>query len=181
MFRRFRNQTQQANLLNPAQLQTLNRANQLVAAGQPDQAAPLFAGLASTMETTNHPRRAANLHAQAAHAYADSQQEQDALIQARAALTLFLQYQMNQRSPVFYTNITRKLTAHGMKNAAATLAQEFGNRVGPMPATAPPAPSRGKLPTNCPKCGGPLHPNEANWIDANTVECEYCSALIQPE
>lgn len=181
MFRRFRNQAQQANLLNPDQLQALNRANQLVAGGQPEQAAPLFAGLASAMETTNHPRRAANLHAQAAHAYADSQQEQNALTQARAALTLFLQYQMVQRSPVFYTNITRKLSAHGMKNAAATLAQEFGNRVGAMPAPVPPPPSRGQLPTNCPQCGGPIHASAANWIDATTAECEYCGALIRPK
>jgi len=181
MFRRFRNQAQPANLLNPAQLQTLNQANQLVAGGQPGQAAPLFAGLAGAMEASNHPRRAANLHAQAAHAYADGQQEQEALTQARAALTLFLQYKMLQRSPVFYANITRKLNARGMKNAAAALAQEFGGRVGPVPGPLPAPSSRGKLPTNCPKCGGPLHPNEANWIDANTVECDYCGALIQPE
>ena len=180
MFRRFRNQAQQANLLNPAQLQTLNQANQLVASGQPGQAAPLFAGLAAAMETTNHPRRAANLHAQAAHAYADSGQEQNALTQARAALTLFLQYQMVQRSPVFYANITRKLTNRGMKNAAATLAQEFGNRVGPVPAPVSPPPSRAQLPTNCPQCGGPIHASAASWIDANTAECEYCGALIRP-
>jgi hypothetical protein len=180
MFRGLRNQAQQSNPLNPTQLQTMRQANQFVASGQPGQAAPLFAGLASEMETANHPRRAANLHAQAAHAFADSQQEQRALNQARAALTLFIQYQMVQRTPVFYANITRKLNAHGMKNAAAALALEFGKQVSGMPASASPAPGRGQLPTNCPQCGGPIHPSTTTWIDGNTAECEYCGALIRP-
>ena len=94
------------------------------------------------METSNHPRRAANLHAQAAHAYADGKDEQDVLAQARRALSLFIQYQMVQRTPVFYANITRKLTNHGMKNSAEALAKEFGPLVGAMPASARPPHSK---------------------------------------
>ena len=179
MFRRFRNPGLNATSLSPAQLQTMNQANQLVASGQPILAAPLFAQLAGGMQAGNHPRRAANLHAQAAHAYADGKDEQDALSQARQALSLFIQYQMVQRTPVFYANITRKLTNHGMKNAAEALAKEFGPLVAGMPASAPAVSSRGSLPTNCPKCGAPLHANEATWIDANTAECAYCGVSIR--
>ena len=82
MFRPFRNPGQNAAPLGPAQLQAMNQANQLVARGQPILAAPIFAQLASNLETSNHPRRAANLHAQAAHAFADGQDERDALVQA---------------------------------------------------------------------------------------------------
>ena len=182
MFRRFRNPGFQPNPLPPALLQTLNQANRFVANGQPGQAAPLFAGLADQMETTNHPRRAANLHAQAAHAYTDSRNEQAALDQARSALTLFIQNQMVRRTPVFLTNITRKFTNNGMPNAAAALAKEFGSRVGPMPAPASPAAGqRGRLPTNCSKCGAPIRADEANWLDANAVECDYCGSLIRAE
>jgi len=182
MFRRFRNPGFQANPLGPIQMRTLSQANQLVAAGQPAQAAPLFADLASEMEATNHPRRAANLHAQAAHAYTDSQDGPAALIHARAALTLFLQYQMVRRTPVFYANITRKLTNKGMKNASEALVKEFGSRVGPiLAAVTPPAGQHGLLPTNCPKCGAPIHGDEANWIDSSTVECDFCGSLIRPE
>ena len=182
MFRRFRNPAVQPNSLGPLQLQTLNQANQFVANGQPAQAAPLFEKLAGKMEATNHPRRAANLHAQAAHAYADSQNEQAALDHARAALNLFLQYQMVRRTPIFYANMTRKLTNKGMKNASEALAKEFSSRVGPMPEpVTPPAGQRGRLPTNCSKCGAPIHGDEANWIDASTVECDYCGSLIRPE
>jgi hypothetical protein len=179
MFRRFRNPGQNAAPPGPAQLQAMNQANQLVASGQPILAAPIFAQLASNMETSNHPRRAANLHAQAAHAYADGQDEQDALAQARRSLSLFIQYQMVQRTPVFYANITRKLNNKGMKNSAEALAKEFGPVVGGMPVPGPAAAPRGSLPTNCPKCGAPLHASEATWVDVNTAECAYCGASIR--
>ncbi len=179
MFRRFRNPGQNAAPLGPAQLQAMNQANQLVASGQPILAAPIFAQLASNMEASNHPRRAANLHAQAAHAFADGQDEQDALVQARRALSLFIQYQMVQRTPVFFANITRKLTNKGMKNSAEALVKEFGSVVGGMPAPAPAASQRGSLPTNCPKCGAPLHASEATWVDVITAECAYCGASIR--
>ena len=179
MFRRSRNPNQNPASIDPAHLQAMNQANQLVASGQSIVAAPLFARLASDMEASNHPRRAANLHAQAAHAYADGKDEPDALAQARRALSLFIQYQMVRRTPVFYANITRKLTNKGMKNAAEALLKEFDPVVGGMPAPAPAAAARGSLPTSCPKCGAPLHGSEANWIDANTAECDYCGTSIR--
>ena len=180
MFRRIRNPGVNADPLGPAQLQLLNQANQFLVGGQPAQAAPLFARLAGAMETSNHPRRAANLHAQAAHAYADSHAEQSALAHARSALNLFIQYQMVRRTPVFYTNITHKLTARGMKASADALVQEYGARVGAIPAAVPTSgPAHGSLPTNCPKCGAPIHSSEANWVDAITAECDYCGAAIR--
>lgn len=142
----------------------------------------MFTTLAQELEAANHPRWAANLHALAGHAFADSQNEQQALDQSRAALTMFLQYQMLRRAPVFYANITRKLAAKGMSRAADALNAEFGNKVGPVPTSAVPgAGQRARLPTNCPKCGGPIHGSEANWIDPNTVECDFCGSLIRPE
>ncbi len=179
MFRRIVNPALNTGPLNPEQMKILNQANQLVASGQPDQAAPLFARLAGVMETSNHPRRAANLHAQAAHAYSDSHAEQSALMHARSAMSLFIQYQMVQRVPVFYANITRKLTNRGMKASADALVKEFGLVVGAIPAATVSATPRGSLPTNCPKCGAPLHASEANWIDGNTAECAYCGTSIR--
>jgi hypothetical protein len=180
MFRRFRNPALNGSVLGPAQMELLHQANQFLASGQPDQAAPLFARLAGTMESEKHPRRAANLHAQASNAYADSQAEQSALAHARSALTLFIQYQMVQRTPVFYANITHKLTNHGMKASADTLVREFGPVLGGLPVpTQPAAVQHASLPTNCPKCGAPLNSSEATWINSNTAECAYCGAGIR--
>lgn len=176
-----RDPAEQAELLDPPHRQTQIQANQLVAQGKPGQAAPLFAKLAE-VESTDHPRRAANLHAQAAHAFADSQQGPAALIQARAALQLFLKYQMIERTPVFYANLIRKLKNKGMNNAVEALISEFGSRISVLPAPAASAAQKqGVLPTNCPKCGAPVRGDQTKWVDANTAECEYCGSLIRPE
>jgi hypothetical protein len=182
MFRSFRNRAFQTNPLSQAQIQALNNANRFVENGQPAKAAPIFAELAKELETSNHPRRAANLRAQAAHAFADSHNGQSALANARAALTLFIQNQMVERTPVFYTNIIRKLNNYGMKEASAALMTEFSSIVVSVPVPSSPKPqTHSRLPTNCPKCGGPVHSDEANWVDASTVECGYCGAMIRPE
>jgi hypothetical protein len=182
MFRRIRRAAFQANPISPIQMQSLAKANQLVASGHSGQAAPLFASLASELETTAHPRRAANLHAQAAHAYADSHNEQPALDQARRALTLFIQSQMVNRTPVFFGNITRKFTNKGMKSAADTITAEFGPKIGPMAAQPTSAAAhQGQLPTNCAKCGAPIHKSDANWVDDQTIECDFCGSLIRSE
>jgi hypothetical protein len=163
-------------------MKSLTKANQLVGSGEPGQAAPLFANLATELEISSHPRRAANLNAQAAPAYADSQNEQASLNQARLALNLFIQHQMINRTTVFYNNISRKFTNKGMKSASESMISEFGSRVGlisiqPAPATLHP----GHLPTNCTKCGAPIHRNDANWVDDQTVECDFCGSLIRSE
>jgi hypothetical protein len=132
------------------------------------------------------------LHARAAHAYADSQTGQMALGQARSAMNLFIANGMVARAPVFFANITRKLNNHNMQNAANALHQEYGSRLheggprlrrrqGGMASAAPAAPTHGTLPTSCPKCGAPVHGGEANWIDNNTAECDYCGALLRAE
>jgi hypothetical protein len=182
MFRRIQRAAFQPNPMNPNQMQSLTQANQLIAGGHPGQAAHIFDNLANDMETSAHPRRAANLHAQAAHAFADSQNEKLALDQARRALNLFIQSQMVNRIPVFYTNITRKFNNKGMNSAEKTLKSEFGSKVGVMPQNQPPTVShKGHLPTNCTKCGAPIHKEDINWVDDQTVECDYCGSLIRAE
>jgi hypothetical protein len=37
------------------------------------------------------------------------------------------------------------------------------------------------LPTNCPKCGAPLHTDEIEWTDEITAECPYCGNAIRIE
>jgi len=180
MFRRKLNPNAMRAVLDGNQLNMLNQANRLVANGQPGQAGPLFAQLAADMTTSSHPRRAANLHAQAAHAYADSQDEAHALAHAQLALRLFIRWQMVQRTPVFYANIIRKMTARGMASAVAALQNEFGaagSAPAPQPAVA--AVKHGNLPPACSQCGGPLRSDEVTWVDAQTAECIYCGALAK--
>jgi len=169
--------------LGPGQIRILSQANQLIATGHPGEAAQLFANLAQEMEASNHPRRAANLHAQAAHTYADDQDEPNALAQARRALTLFLQYEMVERSPRFYANIERKLRARNMSKAADALQVEFGKQVGslPQPPAQPQVPGQQRLPSTCSQCGAPVRGDEVDWINQYSAECIYCGSVIQTE
>ena len=181
MFRRRR--MMQANALSPDQLALLIQANRLVAAGRSLEAGALFAQVAQAMQQSNHPRRAANLYARAAHAFADGNRGQGSLGYARAALALFIQTNMLPRASMFYANITRKLTAKGMQAAAGELQAEFGARMAGQPAMPAPAdrPAHGLLPTTCPQCGAPVHGDELSWVDDRTAECEYCGALLRSD
>ena len=180
MFRPLRNLARRNNPLNASQIEVLARANELVRNGQSAQAAPLFVELAREMEASQHPRMAANLHAQAAHTYANNSDGQGALTHARAALTLFIQYQMVQRAPIFYGNITRKLSAKGLQPAADALQKEFGGRIGTFPAPVASGPARrpGRLPANCPKCGAPVH---GSVSAGEEMECDYCGTGIRAD
>ena len=147
MFRRYRG----VRPLNMEQMALLQQANQLMLDGKPGEAGPRFVQLARQMQATRRPRRAANLFARAANAFVDSHDEQAALTQARSALSLGLQHQMVQRTPVFFANITRKMNDKGMKSAAGALQQEFGAQIASKPPAPPQEsqPRRGLLPTIC--------------------------------
>lgn len=165
--------------LNAQQFEVLRRANEMIANQHYAETAPLYGQLALEMEQSSHPRWAANLHAQAAHTYADAGNEPQALAQSQVALRLFIQYRMVRRTPRFYANITHKLNAKGMKSAAMALQQEFSNRA-VMRAPTMLAPARpGRLPTACPQCGAPVRRDELSWVDDQTAECVYCGSLIQ--
>lgn len=191
MFRRPRRPGIFRSAANASEIDAVQQANQLRAAGRPAEAGAAFARLAQEMEAASHPRRAANLHAQAAHAFADARGEAPALAHAQAALRLFLRFQMTDRAPVFYGNISRKLQSYGLTNALTALQGEFAPQAGPTPAKAqsggpqlappgePPAAARGRLPAACPQCGGPVRSDEVDWIDAASAECPYCGAVLQ--
>ncbi len=181
MFRRKRRLN--AAGLPPSMLQQLIQANQLIASGQTQPAAPLFTAIAANLLATNHPRRAANCYAQAAHAYADSHQPDQAVIQAKNALNLFIQYQMVERTPRFFVNITHKLRQHGMIEAAASLESDFRQQALSLtkPTLDPEEGNRNhrsRLPPACPKCGAPILSPDAAWIDDTSAECDYCGAVV---
>ena len=167
--------------LNQGQLDILSRANRQVASKKPGEAARLFAQLATEMEATDHQRRAANYHALAAHSFVDAQDEKRALVHSQSALNLFFEYQMVRRIGHFYPNIIEKLHTHNMLQAVTTLQEEFGEKIGALPAPAPTTESvnKDRLPAVCSKCGSPIHSAGVIWIDDQSVECIYCGSLLQ--
>jgi hypothetical protein len=183
MFRRLRSSRRLARSLDPDQMAILKQANQWMENGEPAKAAPLFAQLANEMKMGRHPRRAANMYARAAHAFADANNEPAALAHTRSALELFSALSMFQRTPVFFANITRHLINRGMKSSADELQREYGSLVSSQPSQSPQMkqPQHGLLPTNCPKCGAPVQREDINWVDENTAECEFCGTFMRTE
>jgi len=177
----FSHNLQGRQFLNQGQLDILLRANRQVASKKPGEAARLFAQLATEMEATDHQRRAANFHALAAHSFVDAQDEKRALAHAQSALHLFIEYQMVRRIGNFYPNIIEKLRTHNMLQSIATLQEEFGEKIGALPAPAQTIEpiNKDRLPVVCPKCGAPVHSTDVNWIDDQGAECIYCGSVLQ--
>ena len=61
----------------------------------------------------------------------------------------------------------------------------MGAAAAAVPPAAAPAPA-GRLPAQCPQCGGPIHPDEVEWVqDAAgagqpAAECPYCGNPLYP-
>jgi hypothetical protein len=165
--------------LQPSEQRRLEEANYFFENNKPAQAAPIFAKLAEVLKAAGQPKRAANLHSQAAMAFARSRNEA-ALIQARAALTLLLQYKFDQQASAFYKNLMGELTKRGMQSATEALTREFGDKVSQHLPHDPHAAQLSRLPSNCPNCGAPLGQSEVTWTDAGTVECGFCGTPIRP-
>ena len=43
------------------------------------------------------------------------------------------------------------------------------------------APRRPTLPLKCPFCGGPIRPDEVEWLDRATGACPYCGGSVRAE
>jgi len=172
--------------LTVEQSSSLAEAKRLMDKDDPAAAAPLYAHLAKQMEFSNQPQRAANMHALAAQAFTGALDRTAALIHARMALELFIGHKMNQRAPFFYNSILKELNKQGLASVAQTLQDEFGRKIALLPGPTEPAahePHKDvepQLPTNCPNCGAPLHPERLTWVNQRTAECEYCGSLIRP-
>ncbi|MFT3894842.1 MAG: hypothetical protein QM730_24700 [Anaerolineales bacterium] len=171
--------TAKESALQPSEQRRLEEANAFMENNKPAQAAPIFAKLAEVLRSSGQPKRAANLHAQAALAFARSRNE-SALMQARAALTLLLQYKLDQQASAFYSELSRELNKRGMMSAAEALTKEFGDKVPqPIPLNSRAA-QWNRLPSNCPNCGAALRQSDVRWTDANTIECGFCGTPIRP-
>jgi hypothetical protein len=171
--------TSRDSALQPSEQRRLEEANFYLENNKPAQAAPIFAKLAEVLESAKQPKRAANLHSQAAIAFARSRNEA-ALLQARAALSLLLQYKLDSQAAAFYKDLMHEFTKRGMKTAAEALSKEFGDRIPQPIALDSRAAQLNRLPSNCPNCGASLRQSEVKWTDANIIECGFCGTPIRP-
>jgi hypothetical protein len=171
-FRAFRRPVQR---LTPFEV-ALTQARRQIRVGHYARAAMILADLAREAEALERPKVAAELHCRAAHCFIDGGAEPSGLSEAQAALRVFTNLGLHERYQRFMGNILRKMQAHGMNSAIGTLRTEFGGVAAPLPTVTPLHNLR--LPPVCPQCGAPVKSDEVEWIDATSVECNYCGAVV---
>ena len=185
--------------LAAAALRQLETANQLVAAGRFAEAAPIFAQLANGAEANNMPRRAAQLHLQAARCLVELRDGPNMLRHVSAGLTLLINLGLLEQAQRRYSRVIQELHTRGMQSEAEALQRQFQEQLGspevdlgqpaPSPVTAQGKPRR--LPAKCSGCGAPVRPDEVDWItpDASpnapatetAAECPYCGSVLYLE
>jgi len=166
--------------VNPA----LQRAHELMELGNYAEAASAFETLARAAEQRMGPR-APFFFLQAGNARLLLKQNAAGMENLRHGLELFAttgRYAQLYRAGM---RIMNELKARGMEKEAQEISRLIHHHtpaIAESPTQRGPDPSRTMfLPTHCPSCGGPVRSDEADWIDANSVECPFCGSPIRTE
>jgi hypothetical protein len=158
----------------------LIRANQSMNAGNYTAAAGDLEQLARAAEGRRGPR-APIFHVQAGRARMLAGQPAEALQQLERGLGLLASRGRLRRLGRLGPRLVAEMRARGYADEAQQLSAYLEN-LSPgieaesqvsAPAKHPP------LPTHCPGCGAPVHPDEIEWLDDATGECAYCGSPLR--
>ncbi|MBL8062622.1 MAG: hypothetical protein JNK32_06360 [Anaerolineales bacterium] len=160
----------------------LQRAHQMMQAGDFANATLAFHDLAKKAEEAA-PERAPILYAEAGRACILSGQNKKAIAHFRSTLTLLGTQGRFQRMERMGGRIIQELREHGLTAEADEVAtvlkhnrpQSDGDEIEKALKKRP------LLPTHCPSCGAALRPDEAEWLDEATAECDYCGSPVRAE
>lgn len=182
MFRR-RAQRAMRRMGNPNVPPVLQRANQLMQNEEYQEAADLFRDLAQGAEE-RFPQRAPFLYFEAGRAAILSGQSKIGVGHLRRGLTLFSSQGRIVRMQMAGRRIIDELQARGMNAEAMEISLLLdGNTppAGSSSAAQPTQPKRPILPTHCPFCGAAVRPDDVEWLDDVTAECDYCGSPVRAE
>lgn len=128
------------------------------------------------------PERAPFLYIEAGHAALLGGDGKKAVTHFRSGLTLLATQQRYHRVRRAGERIIDGLRSHGFKAEAEEIASVIQ---GNLPASADiltePPRKQAILPTHCPSCGAAVRPDEVDWLDDITVECDYCGSPVRAE
>jgi hypothetical protein len=158
----------------------LQQANQLMVNGDYTGAAVAFKNLAQRAED-RFPQRAPILYMEAGRAALLGGDVKTGVASLRLGLTMLVSQGRLHRMRMLGQRAIEELKARGL-NAEA---QEIANFLGASLPNQLPAESAAVkhpiLPTHCPSCGGTVNPDEIEWIDDVTAECDYCGSPLRGE
>jgi len=161
----------------------LQRANQLMAAGQYVAAAEIFEQFARGALARNGPR-APWFFLQAGHCRIQAGQIPAGMAHLQQGLSLFAARGQFQK---LYHAGMRFVTELKARNLSVEAKQIEDYLKVSLPAgfvagagTEAQKP-KAILPTNCHGCGGPIRSDEVEWVDDVTAECPYCGSAVRAE
>ena len=160
----------------PPQLQ---RANQLMADGDYAGASAVFEDLAKGAEE-RFPQRAPILHVQAGRAAILSGQTKIGMDHLKRGLSLLVSQGRLLRVHRMGGRIVEELTTRGLTAEAAEISALLNMNAPQEISARESAPvKRPILPTHCPSCGAAVRPDEIEWLDDVTAECDHCGSPVR--
>ncbi len=180
MFRR-RGQRMFRGMGGPQVPAVLQRANQLMAAGEYNEASALFADLGNRA-VDRFPHRAPFLFIEAGRAAFLGGQAKMGVSHLRRGLTLLASQGRFHRMRMAGERTIDELRARGLNAEADEIAAllEGNAPAESLPEKEIPSPAKKPvLPTHCPSCGAAVRPDEVEWLDEITAECAYCGSSVR--
>jgi hypothetical protein len=157
----------------------LQRANQLMAAGDYEGAAIAFKELAQGAEN-RFPQRAPFLYMEAGRAAILSGQTKIGVAHLRRGLTIFASQGRIPRMQAFGQRAIEELKSRSLNAEAEEIASLLNANLPKEISFEKSAPAkRPVLPTHCPSCGAAVRPDEVEWLDDVTAECAYCGSPVR--
>lgn len=178
--RPLRRMIQASGLLGERPKQLLREAHRMFSLERYPEAAQLFAQLADGAARLGMPVRAGHLALFATRAYLAAGDAPNALTRARQGLRLLLDAGREPQARQAFTPIIAEMRAHDRHTEANALLSEFAELQSAHDEAVEATP-RGRLPAKCPNCGGPLRPDEVDWVDETSAECAYCGGVVKAE
>jgi hypothetical protein len=160
----------------------LQQANQLMEAGDYNDAAAAYEQLAQAAEGRNVPRAPIFfIHAGRARFLAG--QSAQGMGHLKHGLGLFAARGQWGELHRAGRRAVEELNGRGLATEAkevesyltAALPSTFAPAAIPAPVRKP------NLPPHCPSCGGAIRPDEVEWLDEVTAECSYCGSPVRGE
>lgn len=159
----------------------LQQANHYFANGNYAEAAQAFEQLARGAEE-RFPERAPFLYLEAGRAYVFAGQPKPGVAHLRRGLTLLASQGRYHRMHRLGRRTVDELNGRGLTNEANEIVTLLSGSTPLQSEPETPAPAKKPiLPTHCPSCGAAMRPDEVEWLDEATAECDYCGSPVRGE
>lgn len=161
-------------------LEQLHAAHRMMERGRHREAAELFYGLAQAGARRRHPR-APVMFLQSGRALILAGDHQEGVGRLREGLMLMARMRQWAQLARLGPRAVEELRELGLSEQAHELESWLYATVPPRAGPSLSAPSAPRLPAKCPSCGGPVRPDQVEWISASSALCDYCGSVLEPE